>query len=115
MVLIWRVDHGRDTTALATTVALWCHQVDARGASAHGTAPSNIYGANEPHGSILARGAGHLSRPARQKKKKKPVDAPVLGSEFLRGYFLLSFKLNFNNKTADRARGADGRPFLGFS
>ena len=54
------------------------------------------------------------NRPAK-KKKKKPVDAPVLGSEFLRGYFLLSFKLNFNNKTADRARGADGRPFLGFS
>ena len=78
-----------------------------------GTAPPNIYGANEPHSRILARGAGHLSRPARQQKN--PVDAPLLGFVVFKGIFLLFFKLIFNKKMADLAGGADGRPFLGFN
>ena len=62
-----------------------------------GTAPPpNIYGANEPHGRVLAHGAGHLSRLARQQKKKKKRGCALLGFIVFKRVILLSvFKLNF--------------------
>ena len=53
-------------------------------------------------------------RPAK-KKKKKTLDAPLLGFEVFKGIFSIVFKLIFNSKMADQAGGADGRPFLGFN
>ena len=114
MVLIWRVDRGRDTTALATTVALWCHRVDARGASAHGDSPP-LTSMGPMSRTAVSWPLGPGISPDRPANKKTPWMRLCWGLEFLRGYFLLSFKLNFNNKMADGAGGADGRPFLGFS
>ena len=93
MVLIWRVDRGRDTTAPATTVALWCHRVDARGVSAHGdsppltsTGPMSRTAVSWPVGPGISP-----DRPANKKKKKKTVDAPLLGFEVFKGIFSIVF------------------------